>query len=117
MAFRIIAIVTLLVTSLLNAQEPTSPKIGQSHTPEPKLPVVDDDACPGKGKTIPNVKVSQDDRIYPSWKGDGESIGTLKAGEEVTVLGGVNVVHEPDLAVIKYVSRDDDPSLKVGDTP
>jgi hypothetical protein len=111
---RLIAIV--LVTSLLSGQEPTSPKVGQSHTPKPKLPVVDDHACPGKGKTVPHVKTSQDDRIYPSWQGSGESIGALKAGEEVTVLGGVNVIREPDVAVIKYVRPDDDPSLKVGDT-
>jgi hypothetical protein len=110
---RLVAIA--LVASLLHGQEPTTPKIGQSHTPKPKPPVVDDEACPGKRKTIPE-KVSQDYPIYPSWKDDGKPIGTLKAGEEVTVLSGLNVVSEPDLAVIKYVSRDDDPSLKVGDT-
>jgi hypothetical protein len=112
----VIRLVTIvLATSLLNGQEPTSPRIG-AHTPKPKLPVVDDNACPGKGKTIANVKVSEDDLIYPSWNSNGKSIGTLKAGEEVTVLGGVNVVSEPDIAVIKYVRSDDDPLLKVGDT-
>jgi hypothetical protein len=110
---RLVAIV--LLTPLLNGQEPTSPKIG-SHTPKPKLPVVDDNACPGKGKMIRNVKVSENDLIYSSWNSNGKSIGALKAGEEVTVLGGVNVVHEPDIAVIKYVRSEDDPLLKVGDT-
>lgn len=113
-AIRLVAV--LLLTSLLNGQEASSPRIGQSHTPKPRLPVVDDNACPGKRKAIPNVKVLQDDRIYPSWNGNGKSIGVLKAGEEVTVLGGVNVVSEPDIAVIKYTDPDDDPSLKVGDT-
>lgn len=112
-AIRLVAV--LLLTSLLNGQEASSPRIGQSHTPKPRLPVVDDNACPGKRKAIPNVKVLQDDRIYPSWNGNGKSIGVLKAGEEVTVLGGVNVVSEPDIAVIKYTDPDDDPSLKVGD--
>jgi len=111
---RLIAI--LLATSLVSGQEPSTPKIGQSNTPEPKLPVVDDNACPGKGKTVPNVKISQDDQIYRSWQGNGTPIGKLKAGKKVTVLGGVNVVRKPDIAVIKYVGPDDVPSsLKVGD--
>jgi hypothetical protein len=110
---RLIAI--LLVTSLVSAQEPSSPKIGLSNTPKPKLPVVNYEACPGKGRTVPNVKISQDDHIYRSWRRNGKSIGTLKAGEEVTVLGGVNVVREPDRAVIKYVDPYNDPSIKVGD--
>jgi len=113
-AIRLIAF--LLVTSLVSGQEASSPKIGQSNTPKPRLPVIDYNACPGKGKTVPNVKVSQDERIHPSWQGKRRSIGTLKAGEEVTVLGGVNVVREPDTAVIKYVGPADDfSSLKVGD--
>ena len=40
----------LLVTSLVRGQELSSPKLGQSNTPEPKPSVVDDHACPGKGK-------------------------------------------------------------------
>jgi len=109
-AIRLIAI--LLLTPLLNGQEATTLQIGKSQTPKPKLPVVDENACPGKGRTT-SVKVWQDYRIYPSWKGDGKSIGMLKAEEEVTALGGVNLIREPDTAVIKY---DGYRSLKVGDT-
>jgi hypothetical protein len=105
----------LLLTSLASGQQPTNPKIGRSNTPKPKLPVIDDYACPGKGDPVPNVKIDQDDRIYPSWQGDGKSIGTLRAGDQVTVLGGANVVREPDTAVIKYVGPDESSLLKVGD--
>jgi len=111
---RLIAI--LLATSLVSGQELSSPEIGRSNTPKPKLPVVDYNACPGKGRTVPDVRVSENDRIYRSWQGKSKSIGTLKAGEQVTVLGGVNVVREPDTATVKYVGPDDAPSsLKVGD--
>jgi hypothetical protein len=109
----------LLLTSFVSAQEGSSPKIGHSNTPKPKLPVVDYYACPGtgkdpgKGETVPNVKVSQDDRMYPSWRGNAAPVGTLKAGEEVTVLNGVNVTREPDRAVIKYANPLS--PLKVGD--
>ncbi len=105
----------LMLTSLASGQAPSNPKIGQSNTPKPELPVVDEYACPGKGRSVPSVKVSQDGRIYRSWRGDEKSIGTLKAGEDVTVLAGVNVIREPDRAVIKYVSPDASNSLKVGD--
>jgi len=112
-AIRLIAI--LLLTGLGSAQEFSSPELGRSNTPKPKLPVVDYNACPGKGVTVPNVKVEKSGQIYPSWLGNGTPIGKLKAGEELTVLAGVNVVREPDKAVIKFVGRFDDPSLKVGD--
>jgi hypothetical protein len=112
-ALRFIAI--LMLTSLAGGQAASNPKIGQSNTPKPELPVVDEYACPGKGKRVPNVKISQDDRIYPSWQGNEKSVGTLKAGEQVTVLAGVNVTREPDRAVIKYVSADSSPLLKAGD--
>lgn len=108
-------IAILLLTSLVTSQEVSTPEIGLSDTPKPKLPVVDDRACPGKGETVPNVEVSEGYRIYRSWQGNGKSIGRAKAGEKVTILGGVNVIREPDRAVIKYVGPDDPPSLKIGD--
>jgi hypothetical protein len=105
----------LLLTSLASGQQPTNPKIGRSNTPKPELPVVDHYACPGRGNTVSNVKIDQDDRIYPSWQENGKAIGTLKAGDKVTVLGGANVIREPDTAVIKYVDPHASPLLKVGD--
>ena len=112
-AIRLILI--LMLTLAASGQELSTPRIGQSNTPEPKLPVVDDNACPGKDNTVPNVKISQADHIYRSWQDKSTSIGTLKAGEKVTVLGGLNVVREPDQAVIRYVGPDDPPALKDGD--
>src|ERR1700734_1303260 len=91
--------VILLLTSLLSGQEPTAPKIGVSNTPKPKLPVVDDMACPGKGNTVANVEISEGYPMYRSWQGNGGSIGKLGKGEKVTILGGVNIIREPDTAV------------------
>ena len=110
---RLIAI--LLLTSLATGQQPTNPKIGQSNAAKPELPLVDDYACPGKGNTVPNVKIDHDDRIYSSWQSNSKFIGKLHGGDKVTVLGGANVIREPDTAIIKYVGPDGSPSLKVGD--
>jgi hypothetical protein len=112
-AIRFFAI--LMLSSLAVAQQPSNPLIGKSNTPKPELPVIDEYACPGKGNIVPNVKIDKDDRIFPSWNENEKSIGTLKAGEEVTVLGGANVIREPGTAIIKYVRPDDSPLLKVGD--
>jgi hypothetical protein len=112
-ALRVIAI--LLLTSLLSGQEVSTPKIGLSNTPKPKLPVVDGMACPGKGETVPNVEISEDCGMYGSWEGNGEPIGRLRKGEEITILEGVNIIREPDIAVIKYVAPDAPSSFKVGD--
>jgi hypothetical protein len=87
-----------------------------SNIPQPALPVIDNDACPGKSVPIPNVKLVKDDVLYSS-PDKGKLVAKLSAGEKVTVLAGANVIRQPDKAVIKYVSPDDArfPPLKVGD--
>lgn len=66
-----------------------------SNIPEPKLLVIDYEACPGKSDPIPNVKLVKDDVIYSS-PDKGEVVARLSAGEKVTVLAGANVIRKPD---------------------
>ena len=108
---RLIAI--LLVASAAAGQQKDSTT--SSDIAEPKLPVIDYDACP-KRDPIPNVKLVTDDLMYSS-PDKGKLVARLSVGDKVTVLAGANVVRQPDRAVIKYVSRDDPswPPLKVGD--
>jgi hypothetical protein len=81
----------------------------------PRLPVIDYSTCPGDGRIVPDWKIERDDRMYSSFQDDRTVVGTLKAGEKVTVLRGANLVREPDRAVIKYIGPYDDSSLlKVG---
>lgn len=47
-----------------------------------------------------DYKITRNDQIYSSYREGRTFIGRLKAGEEVTVLAGVNVIREPDRAVI-----------------
>ena len=111
-----LAAVLFSLTVLASSQEVSAPQVGRSNTPIPKLPVIDDKACPGKGQTVPNVEFTQDYKMYSSWQDNRRQIGRLKAGESVMVLDGINVVREPDKAVIKYVGPDEESlSLKVGD--
>jgi len=109
---RLVAI--LLVASFTTGKQ--SDSATSSNIPEPKLPVIDYHACPGKREPIPNVKLVKDDVIYSS-PDNGKLVARLSAGEKVTVLAGANVIRQPDRAVIKYVSPDGTswPPLKVGD--
>jgi hypothetical protein len=104
----------LLVASLAAGQQKDWP--ASSNIPEPKLPVIDYDACPGKNNPIPDVKLVKDGLIYSS-PDKGKLIARLSSGEKVTVLAGANVIRKPDRAVIRYVPSDDvnSPPLKVGD--
>jgi hypothetical protein len=100
-----------LLAAFAVAQHAAPSKPAKSSFPEPKLPVIDDNACPGKGRIVPQVKIERDEKMYSSW--DKQAlVSALKAGEEVTVLAGVNVIREPDRALVKQA--DPDNSLKCG---
>ena len=100
--------VVFLLATLAVAQRATPSKSTKPGFPEPKLPVIDDKACPGR--IVPQVKIERDEQMYSSW--DKQAlVGALRAGEEVTVLAGVNVIREPDRALVKQ----SDGHLKAGD--
>jgi len=119
-AIRLIAM--LIMTALVSGQEVSTPKIGQSNTPKPKLPVIDDNACPGPSRRTDGVlepiqmKLEHNGQTYASWKGKRVSVAGLKVGEEVTVLSGVNVIREPDkVRVLQPTGPGEVPPLKRGD--
>src|ERR1700730_1027497 len=91
----------LLLATLAGAQQTSSPMSAESSIPEPELPVIDYKACPGEGRVVHDWKIKRNVRIYSSWRDKRTIVGTLKAGEKVTVLAGVNVIREPSRALIK----------------
>jgi hypothetical protein len=88
----------LLISTVPTGQRtplPAQPSVG-----EPKLPVIDYDACPGKRRIVPNWKISHTSPIYSSWEDNRSQIGSLKMGEKVTVLAGVNITRRPDRILV-----------------
>jgi hypothetical protein len=85
----------LLLATVATARQ--SPTVAST---EPKLPVIDDKACPGKGRVVPNWKIKRNSPLYSSWQDRRSQTGTLKAGEEVTVLWGVHITREPDKILV-----------------
>jgi hypothetical protein len=67
---------------------------------EPKLPLIDDKACSGKGRIVPNWKIKRNAPLYSSWQGRRSQTGALNAGEQVTVLAGVHITREPDKILV-----------------
>jgi hypothetical protein len=88
----------LIVASLAAAQNSYSSKAVGSGIPQPQLPVVERDACPRA--VVFHVKLEKDVRMYSSWREKRTLVGTLKAGKKVTVLAGINIIREPDRALV-----------------
>jgi hypothetical protein len=80
---------------------------------QPKLPVVDEDACPGKNNSVSNWKINTSETLYSTWKDGRSQVGVLRAGERVTVLTGVKIIREP--SKVKLVRSVPNLSLKTGD--
>ena len=77
--------------------------------------MIDHKACPGEGRTVTHWKIGRNQPIYSSWNG-ARVIGTLKAGDKVTVLAGVNVILKPDRALVKQPEQPTEGlDLNVGD--
>jgi len=70
-----------------------------SRVSEPKLPVIEYDACPDKGRTVSDWKIGVESTLYSSWRAPRTQAGVLKA-QNVTVLSGVNVIREPDKILV-----------------
>jgi hypothetical protein len=86
-----------LLLAVIATPQKTPPSTSTDSTiSEPKLPVIEYDACPGKGRVVPNWKISRNSPVYSSWEDQRTQTGRLKAGEKTTVLAGVNVTREPD---------------------
>lgn len=85
--------VVLLLATLAAAQT-------NSDNSEPKLPVVEEQSCLANGRT--NWPIASGSPIYSSWRPQRTQLGRLRAGEKVTVLGGITITRQPDkLAVTK----------------
>jgi hypothetical protein len=112
----LVLVATLALAATLAAAQVSTPKPTDLGIPEAKLPVIDDNACPGKDKDQDNVlhtKLKRKASIYSSWQDTRILAGRLKIGEEIAVLAGVNIVREPDKALM--TQPDPDLGLRPGD--
>jgi hypothetical protein len=73
---------------------------------EPKLPVVDYNACPFEGCTFGKWKVTKDSIIYSSWEDNRKKIGNLRSGQEVAGITGVHITRQPDRIRVKMAIAD-----------
>ena len=102
----------LLLATIATAQQGASPSSAASPS-EPKLPVANDSACPGKGSVVKNWKISRHLPMYSSWQDDRIQTATLEPGENVAVVAGVQVIRQPDRILVTQPIPD--LQLKPGD--
>jgi hypothetical protein len=101
----------LMLAAFGAAQSSPPSKIIGPPAPEPQLPVVQRDACPHV--VVSDVKLAKEVRMYSSWQDKRAFLGTLRAGDKVTVLSGINIIREPDKALVTQPFVQ--PSLKPGE--
>lgn len=89
----------LLLTAIATAQQAASPP-SASGIPEPKLPVANESACPGKGHIVSNWKITHSSSMYSSWQDDRTQTAKMEPGEQVIVVAGVQVIRHPDRILV-----------------
>jgi hypothetical protein len=99
-ATRTLVGLSLLLAAVATAQQTPPTTSTNSSTSEPQLPVIEYDACPSKGRTVPEWRIRRDSPVYSSVQLPRTQVGNLKAGETVTVLSGADVTREPDRILV-----------------
>jgi hypothetical protein len=92
-----------VLVAVASSQQSSMAVPGQSKgsVSEPRLPVIDYNACPFEGCTFGRWKVTKESTIYSTWQHARTVIGKLEPGEEVTGLTGVHITLKPDRILVK----------------
>lgn len=91
----------LLLAALTTAQQTPAHTAAKSTIPEPKLPVVDYNACPFEGCVFREWTVRKQSTIYDTWRDNRKAIGQLAKAEKVQGITGVHVTRKPDRFLVK----------------
>src|SRR5438874_2457503 len=100
MRVSIMQVVVFLFLTALAAAQQNPPVTAQLSVAEPKLPVIDDGACPGRSRIVSDWKIRRNSPMYSSWEDNRTQTGSLKPGEKVTVLAGINLTRRPDRILV-----------------
>src|SRR5438477_560763 len=79
----------------------------------PALPKIDQHACPFEGCQFGKWTVRQNVALYSTWKRNRTPVGTLRKGQVVTAITGINITFEP--SEILVTATIDQYHLKLGD--
>src|SRR5579864_4051618 len=85
----------LLFATIFSARQ-NGPAAAPTDGTEPKLPVIDENACPFEGCTFREWTVMKDSTLYSTWQDTRTETGKLKARDKVTGLTGVHITRKPD---------------------
>jgi hypothetical protein len=93
----------LLLSALVFAQQNgTATATSQDRdSAKPKLPVIDENACPFEGCAFREWTVTKDSTLYSTWQDSRTETGKLKRGDKVTGITGVHVTRKPDRILVR----------------
>lgn len=90
--------VFLLLVATATAQD--SAASSSANSLQPDIPVASESTCPGKGRVVPNWKITHSSPVYSSLQDHHSQITTLAPGDIVTVVAGLVVVRHPDKILV-----------------
>jgi len=100
----------LVVASLLTQ---LNPSLVPRKAPRPALPKIDRNACPFEGCRFGTWTVRQSVPLYSTWKRNRTRVATLRRGQVVTAITGINITFAPsEILVTAPIDRY---NLKPGD--
>jgi len=85
---RTLALVTALLIQL-------DPALVPRKAAKPALPKIDQHACPFEGCQLGRWTARQSVAVYSTWKLNRTRIATLRKGQVVTAITGINITFEP----------------------
>lgn len=88
-----ISALILLSTVLLGAQ--LNPALTPHLAPKPKLPKIDQNACPFEGCQFGQWRARKRIQLFSTWKAPRKPIRTLRKGESVAAVTGIYITFEP----------------------
>jgi len=109
----ILQIFNLLITTVLVAAQ-LSPALVPKQSPKPRLPKVNENACPFEGCQFGEWTVRKPVRLFSTWKRKQTPLRRLAKGEVVRALTGIHITFEP--SEISVTAPMPQYGLKPGDT-
>jgi hypothetical protein len=89
----------LLMATLASAQQPQAAKPPKAELLAPSLPVVNINACP-QSAVSKTYTLARAEFLYSSWRQGRTQIGVVQGGAGANVLQAVEVIAEPDQAIL-----------------
>jgi hypothetical protein len=96
----VLAIALHLCPLTASQQDSSRAMLGTPMPQPPTLPVVTNNVLPGEGWVPGRWNVRNTAPVYDTWRAGRKRIAVVPRGSVISALGGLNVVHKPDVITV-----------------